>query len=62
MWASAPTEGMGSCASPVRGVLEADPCEIMTRNAAIKAKQAADPEWASRLFFRKRREKHFVRE
>lgn len=38
------------------------PYGIITGNAAIKAKQAADPWWASRLFFRKRREKHFVRE
>ena len=57
-----PYGGYGSCASPVRVVREADPYGIITENAAIKAKQAADPWWASRLFFRKRREKHFVRE
>ena len=57
-----PCGGYGSCASPVRVVREADPYGIITGNAATKAKQAADPRWASRLFFRKRREKHFVRE
>ena len=57
-----PYGGYGSCASPVRVVREADPYGIITVNAAIKAKQAADPWWANRLFFRKRREKHFVRE
>ena len=60
MRAAHPPEGNKGAAE--RADVCIGPYGITTENAAIKAKQAADPWWASRLFFRKRREKHFVRE
>ena len=44
-----PTEGNKGAA--VRADVGIGPYGMITGNAAIKAKQAADPWWASRLFF-----------